>query len=188
MEIQPIEETDDSMQFVARNITVTEAAMLRRVLMNYVPTVAVDTVTIDANTTPLTDEVIAHRLGLIPVKSGEVFRLDVRGSEKKNTVFVSDLVPVDGGEMDMQEAALFPIRDGEELILTCHCDVGDGNKHTKFSPVSCVRFKSTVSYESVAAQNAAENDPTDFVFFVEGTGTMTVREVVTRALEIIAGA
>jgi DNA-directed RNA polymerase alpha subunit len=189
MEIQVIEESDDSMQFMARNITATEAAMLRRVLMNYIPTTAVDKVVIDANTTPLTDEVIAHRIGLIPIKSGTVFRLDVRGTEDKNTVFVSNFVPVDeAGEMGMQEAALFPIRIGEELILTCHCDVGDGNKHTKFSPVSCVRFKSAMTYESVSAQNVAENDPSDFLFFVEGTGSMTVREILTRGLEIIAGA
>jgi DNA-directed RNA polymerase II subunit RPB3 len=64
--------TDDYCEFVLSNTDVSVANALRRVILSHVPTIAVDLVEIEENSTVLNDEFLAHRLGLIPIVSNRV--------------------------------------------------------------------------------------------------------------------
>ncbi|KAL6771735.1 RPB3 [Auxenochlorella protothecoides x Auxenochlorella symbiontica] len=107
--------TEDYCEFVLSNVNASIANALRRVILAEVPTIAIELVEIESNTTVLNDEYIAHRLGLVPFVSSRVhdmktiyeatedddwtdveFTLDVRctGDETMN-VTSDDLLPAD---------------------------------------------------------------------------------------------
>ena len=62
------EAKDDSISFTLKNADISIANAIRRIMISDVPTVAIDLVEIENNSSVLTDEFLAHRLGLIPLK------------------------------------------------------------------------------------------------------------------------
>ncbi len=69
MSIKIISLDEDSIVFDLIGVDVSFANALRRILIAEVPTMAIEKVYIQENTSIMQDEVLAHRLGLVPIKA-----------------------------------------------------------------------------------------------------------------------
>lgn len=67
VEIQELNELE--MEFDLVGVDASIANAFRRILIAEVPTMAIETVFVFNNTSVIQDEVLAHRLGLIPIKA-----------------------------------------------------------------------------------------------------------------------
>ncbi|OVA07243.1 DNA-directed RNA polymerase [Macleaya cordata] len=66
--VEVVRLTEDEMEFDMIGIDPSIANAFRRILISEVPTMAIEKVLIANNTSVIQDEVLAHRLGLIPIK------------------------------------------------------------------------------------------------------------------------
>lgn len=64
-----ISASHDRLEFDLLNVELPTANALRRIIIAEVPTMAIDIVEIQENSSALHDEMLAHRMGLIPLES-----------------------------------------------------------------------------------------------------------------------
>src|SRR3989338_10605694 len=67
MKIKILEKTGNKLVFVLDGSTPAFANSLRRVMMSEIPVLAIDSIKVLDNNSILFDEVVSHRLGLIPL-------------------------------------------------------------------------------------------------------------------------
>src|SRR3989338_1709163 len=67
MNIKILEKSDTKMRFILEKANPAFANALRRVAKNEVPTMAIEYVDFEENTSGMFDELVAHRLGLVPL-------------------------------------------------------------------------------------------------------------------------
>ena len=153
------------------------ANALRRTMYNEIPIVAVDYVNFEINNSGMADEMIAHRLSMVPLK----FDPDTY-SEKVETVLVIDKkgpCMVKSGDMKSTDKDVAPVDgnvpimellEGQELKLEAVTGVGIGKQHSKWQA-------SIVGYEA--------KDDKNFKMVVESVCGLEPRKVLQLALDKI---
>ena len=127
-----IEKTKDQLVFAAE-MGESVANAIRR-YVGQIPVIAVDELEISRNDSPLYDETIAHRTGLIPVKTGKTaekgkLKLSVK---REGTVYSGDIKG--HPEPVYKNIPITTLDKGQELQFTATVKIGRGAEHAKFSP------------------------------------------------------
>lgn len=177
MNIKILENNQETLKFFITGIDYPIANMLRRIMIAEVPTWAIDTVEFESNTTVMHHEMIAHRLGLIPLTSSEDPDCDkvklsfdmTAGNEPE--VWNSDMLISDSkfvkpaiGEIPIVKAA-----KNQKLKFEAIAIKGIGNDHSKWCPVSDCYY---------------QKSPEGITFIVSTTGRLKPSEIVKRAISV----
>ena len=159
MDIQLLEQTKDKMTatFLLKGANPAFANTIRRAVINSVPTMAIDTVDFNKNSSVLYDEMIAHRLGLVPIKTdiktygltkdctckGEgcakcqvQLTLSVK-ADKPMWVYASDMKSKDPKVIPVPALGQIPLvklQKDQELEFVATARLGTGNSHAKHTP------------------------------------------------------
>ena len=132
--MKKINKTENSIVFAA-DMDETVANAIRR-YVNHIPICAIDEVEISKNDSALHDEALAHRIGLIPLKTEKLdekkptkLKLEVKGA---CIVYSGDLKgPL---EVVYKNIPLTNLSANRELKLDAFVKLGTGAEHSKFSP------------------------------------------------------
>lgn len=127
-----IKKKENKIVFTA-NIGESLSNALRRYL-NQIPVMAIDELEISKNDSPLYDETIAHRVGLIPLKMKKISGKEVKlklSSKKEGFAY--------SGELDKElvvydKIPITTLKKGQELEFVATARIGKGIEHSKFSP------------------------------------------------------
>lgn len=150
MKIKVLEKNNEKMRFILEGVSTGFANALRRIMVSGVPTMSVDTVEFQENEGALFDEMLAHRIGLVPIKfEPDKFNLvdectcEGEGCPLCQVVFVIDKkgpCTVLSGDMKSTNKEVVPLYDNIPIteldkgqILKCEAvaHLGFGKKHAK---------------------------------------------------------
>jgi len=157
MDIRFIRCTEDEARFILSGVTIAFANTLRRAMISEVPSLAIEDVRIYENNTPLFDEMLAHRLGLIPLRTdlsvmvpqdecscgGEgcpactvTYTLSVEGP---CMVYSRHLIPADPRAAPAYDSIpIVKLHEGQKVVLEATAVVNRGREHAKWQPsVAC---------------------------------------------------
>lgn len=166
---------------------------LRRLSISEVPTLAIDDVIILENSSVMHDEAIAHRLGLVPLRTDldrfvmphdcdckstlgcskcrVLLVLDSEANEKTKVVTSGELLSED--ELIKPVSRDIPIiilAPSQKLKFEAYARLGVGKDHAKWQPTSAAIVKDG-------------KDENESVLIIETNGALTAEEVIMAAIE-----
>lgn len=112
------------------------ANAIRRYI-DQIPILAIDEVEISKNDSPLYDETVAHRMGMIPLKMDKT--INEKSSEQLTLIAKSDGI-IYSGDLKGKVSPVYDkipitiLKKGQELEILATAKVGKGSQHVKFSP------------------------------------------------------
>ena len=179
-----------------KGIPLQYANALRRVCLNGVPVFAIDTVDIIENTSVLPDEGLAHRLGLIPLKTdlnrfNEPTKCDCQSesgcsnckillildsdvSQVTRTVLSSELTSEDETVKPVSEKIpIIQLSPGQKIKLECYARLGRGTEHAKWNSSNISTLTDT-------------NKDNEKILTVESTGALNAEQIVLEGVQEVS--
>ncbi len=164
MHVQMLEKHENSIRFILEGVNPALANTIRRIMLSEVPAMAIDDVVIIENSSVLHDEILALRLGLIPLKTDldsynlpeecsckselgcnlcrVVLTLDVQSSEGSRTVYSSDLISENPNITPSSDRIpIVKLASGQRVRLEAYARLGRGETHAKWQPVSSCTYR-----------------------------------------------
>jgi len=163
VDIQILEKSDEYMRFIVSGVNTPFVNALRRIMLTEVPTMAIDEIVILENSSILNDEILAHRMGLIPLKTDldsyslpedckckseygcSVCRanltLDIEAEDKIMTVYSGDMKPENPDIAPVSDKIpIAKLAPDQRIKFEAYARLGKGRKHAKWQPVSMCTY------------------------------------------------
>ncbi len=179
--IQVINTDNKKISIKLKGISLEYANALRRICLNGVPIFAIDTVDVIENTSVITDEDLAHRLGMIPLKtelsrfdepdSRVTFILDSGDTTSPRTITSADLSTTD--EVVKPISDKIPIAylaSGQRIRFEAYAKLGRGTEHAKWNSAN------------ISVLTNTEKDD-EHVLTVETTGALEPKEIILTGID-----
>jgi DNA-directed RNA polymerase subunit D len=164
VKIEILEKNDTNLRILVRDADVSLMNALRRLALAEVPCMAIEEVVMIENSSILQDEIIAHRLGLTPLKTDlDAYNLPQEctcqsefGCTQCRVTLTLDAEAKDGtrtvysGEIVSENPEIVPVSDrvpiiklakNQKLKLEAYARLGRGKTHAKWQPVSMCTYK-----------------------------------------------
>ncbi|MBN1800921.1 MAG: DNA-directed RNA polymerase subunit D [Candidatus Lokiarchaeota archaeon] len=162
--LEILEQDDYNLVFVLEGISIEMVNAIRRIMLTEIPVMAIDEVIILKNDSPLYDEIVSHRLGMIPLKTDlDAYRLpsececdgfgcplcqvsltcEIQNtSNSPITVFSGDLKSNDPVIVPVSpDIPILKIDKNNSVIIEAYAKLGHAREHMKWQAVSNVHFR-----------------------------------------------
>jgi DNA-directed RNA polymerase subunit D len=193
LSIEVVEKSDERIVVKFINIPRQYVNALRRLAISEVPTLAIDDVVILENSSVMHDEAVAHRLGLIPLRTDpgrfvmphECDCKSTLGCSKCRVLLVLDseanekTLVVTSGELVSEDELVKPVSKdvpivvlapNQKLKFEAYARLGTGKDHAKWQPTAAAVVKDG-------------KDENEIILVIESNGALTAEGILTAAAE-----
>ena len=164
VKIQVIKKMNNTMRLIVEGTDAAFMNTFRRIMLTEVPCMAIDEVIVIENSSVFHDEVLAHRLGFVPLITDldsynlpeectckselgcnlcrVTLTLDAEATDDAKTVYSGDLVSENPNIKPVSDKILIAkLVPDQRLKLESYARLGKGKNHAKWQPVSVCAYK-----------------------------------------------
>ena len=186
MSLEIINENEEKESVKIKGVPLQYANALRRICLNGVPIYAVESVDVLENSSVLADEGVAHRVGLIPLKTDLesskadnendkiMLTLDSGISDETRTILSGDLKSQDSNVVPTSDdIPIVTLAPGQSIKFEAHARLGRGTEHAIWNSANIVTL--------------TESDKDDErILTVESTGALNPKHIILSSVEQLA--
>jgi len=183
LSLEIINENEQKVSVKIKGVPLQYANALRRICLNGVPVYAVESVDVLENSSVLADEGVAHRVGLIPLKTDLEASKDGNESDKIMLTLdsgVSDETrTILSGDIKSQDQSIIPtsndipivtLAPGQSLKFEAYARLGKGTEHAKWNSANIATLT-----------DSGKDD--ERVLTVESTGALDPKHIILSSVE-----
>jgi len=183
LSLEIINENEEKISVKIKGIPLQYANALRRICLNGVPIYAVESIDVLENSSVLADEGVAHRVGLIPLKTD--LNASKNGDENDKIMLTLDSGVSDetrtilSGDFKSQDDSIIPtsnnipivtLAPGQSLKFEAYARLGKGTEHARWNSANIVTL--------------TESDKDDErILTVESTGALDPKHIILSSVE-----
>ena len=194
--LEVINKDNQKMSVKLKGVPLQYANALRRICLNGVPIFAIDTVDIIENSSVLPDEGLAHRLGLIPIKTDlsrfnepskcecqsetgcsncrVMLVLDSGDPDETRTVLSNELSSEDDSVKPISDKiAIVQLTQGQRIKVECYARLGRGTEHAKWNSANISTLTDTDKKD-------------ESVLTVETTGALSPEQIILAGVDEVS--
>ena len=186
MSLEIINENEQKVSVKIKGVPLQYANALRRICLNGVPIYAVESIDVLENSSVLADEGIAHRVGLIPLKTDLeaskdgnesdkiMLTLDSGVSEETRSILSGDLKSQDNNVIPTSnDIPIVTLAPGQSLKFEAYARLGKGTEHARWNSAN------------IATLTDSEKDD-EKILTVESTGALNPKHIILSSVEQLA--